>query len=307
MSQSLRKMCCDMASTLYGLVISAVNWVGSTAANETTGGIMGILQTYLKEGVRTGMLGLQSFGYAICTMFFLIQLLELAMSEQFTLEYFIKYFSKLVVGYIAVFYAPEIYDKLVDLGNALADIVKDITLLSEYDGPTVDIQEALYNTFDQTTQTAGAGAAVLLLVFSILMIVPMLLAALCEFVIVYIILATRLFEMAIRGLFLPVAMALLSDDGWKGSGGRYLKKFLAICAQGSVLVLIGKLSTMAQTYATIAQAQGLGQASPATTTGEALLIILDSVKILCVAVAIAAAAISIMFKSINVVNDVFGA
>ena len=308
LSQSLRELCITGASNIYGLVLNAVNWVGVSAAKETQGGgAIGIIQGYLTTGVRDGMKSLQSFGYSICTMFFLIQLIELAMSEQFTLEYFIKYFSKLVVGYIAVYFAPEIFEKLINLGNALADAVGKINILGNYGEDNVDIQAELYNTFDNVTRNSGVGVAVILLMFSILMVFPLLIAALCEYVVVYIILATRIFEMAIRGLFLPVALALLSDDGWKGSGGRYLKKFLAICVQGSVLVLIGKISTAAQTYATIAQAEGIGTATESSTLGETFLIVLNSAKILCVAIAIAAAAISIMFKSINVVNDVFGA
>ena len=42
-------------------------------------------------------------------------------------------------------------------------------------------------------------------------------------------------------MFFPIAMGLMSDDGWRGAGGRYLKKFLAVCCQSAVLVVIGGL------------------------------------------------------------------
>ena len=101
-------------------------------------------------------------------------------------------------------------------------------------------------------------------------------------------------------MFFPIAMGLMSDDGWRGAGGRYLKKFLAVCCQSAVLVVIGGLCaylmrTLAQTV--ISNIQNTG--------GEVNLTLLVGNFSLMLGVGVAM--ISAMMKSIGIVNDMFGA
>lgn len=39
----------------------------------------------------------------------------------------------------------------------------------------------------------------------------------------YFILFSRLIEMAVRAAFMPIAVGLVTDGGWSGSAGRYIK------------------------------------------------------------------------------------
>ena len=55
------------------------------------------------------------------------------------------------------------------------------------------------------------------------------------------------FEIAIRKCFMPIAVAnLFADEGFRGSGARYIKKYFATCLRIALLILISQMAQIAQ-------------------------------------------------------------
>ena len=55
------------------------------------------------------------------------------------------------------------------------------------------------------------------------------------------------FEIAIRKCFMPIAVAnLFADEGFRGSGARYIKKYFATCLRISLLILISQMAQIVQ-------------------------------------------------------------
>ena len=109
---------------------------------------------------------------------------------------------------------------------------------------------------------------------------------------------------------MPIACALLSDDGWRGAGGRYIRKFIGICAQGAVMVVIGQLTggimgaICSSMKSSMRAKVDTAIANAGTKPGFGLVI--DIVESTVAIVGIGVACVSLMFKSIGIVNDVFG-
>lgn len=137
---------------------------------------------------------------------------------------------------------------------------------------------------------------------SFISILPCVVASLAIKVLVYVIAFTRLIELCARGCFIPIAAGLVSDDGWRGAGGRYFRKFLAICSQSAILVVIGKIASYALGTIGNSILTNLPSLVTAGTMG-----ILNIGGQLAIMIGIGIAMVSVMFKSIGIVNDAFGA
>lgn len=114
---------------------------------------------------------------------------------------------------------------------------------------------------------------------------------------------SRVVELYIRGSLLPIAAGVMADDGWRGAGGRYFKKVLALASQKLVLslscVMTGAITTQ-YLMTSLTKASNYAGNTTVDFMGE-------SFNVLLTAVVIALAGVSFMFKSLQVVNDLWGA
>lgn len=305
---TLGQAICGFCAEKYSSTFETLAEVGTSIAeiSHTNDGINATIWGTLKNVVETTIDGLMPFGYALCVLFFMISLIELAMSERMTLEFFVKYLSKLVIGVCAVYYSQYIYEHVFGLGNALTTLMGNLFTISS-SGQTIAEQmeslgidaQSLTEQFQSIMGDDGANGWIGLLMSTVSMIIPLNLAALVLKIVAYVVGFTRILEMSIRACFLPVACALISDDGWRGAGGRYIRKFIAICAQGGVLVCIGNITTKlmigvtAESFNTLAY----GSFDEVLKTFTQTIVVIFGFGI---------ASISLMFKSIGIVNDVFG-
>lgn len=251
-----------------------------------------------------------SIGYALCLLFFIISLVELANSERFTLETFVKFFAKLVISVFLVSISPTLGKNVHDLGDAIGQIMQnDLSKEDKEKGTeytyyisthTIDVENGkekyiatVYKFNDSYTATyiddqgnkksqsftaqnlpeyhkysgnTKLQAAVVQgyiyqweatgedslgwnhpikavggLVDGVTDAVGVGLVSAGMYLItmsLYIVGFSRLIEIVIRQTLLPIPLALMADDGWKGTGGRYLKKFLALVIQGGLIILI---------------------------------------------------------------------
>ena len=279
-------------------VMDALGYNGGNSASAISAG----LKTYALNFQEP----LQAVGAAIAMAFFLIQLLELTTQERFTIEFFIKFFGKLVISIALILACKTITEQLWNFGEAFTSLInKNYTTITA-NTTLGNSSEALKDKLNDNSQEGNSDkqqfidAAVneykdvntisLILEFGVVGLV-LYLMSLILIIVVYIVSFTRVLEMSVRAVFMPIAFALLSDDGWRGAGGRYIKKFIAICAQGAVLILIGEVSS----FAILTSMTTVG-----SNNGNFLMsIVID--------LGIAYAGISMMFRSIGIINDVFGA
>jgi predicted deacetylase len=101
-------------------------------------------------------------------------------------------------------------------------------------------------------------------------------------------------------MFMPIAFALISDDGWRGAGGRYIRKFIAVCAQIAVLIVVAKITAGVMSLSTEEVLSAIQEAADYNSLTEAMS------KQMTICVGVGFASTQAMFKSISIISDAFG-
>ena len=248
---------------------------------------------YIKKVAINICTALKSLGFALALLFFLTSIIEFAKEERLNLETFIKHFSKffIAVGFVA--FSDRILNAVWGLGKEIGDFLSGV--VPSVSTGNVDMVRAFAMALTESDVTAGKKLDIWTALGNLVSVGGMALIfniiGLAMMGIMYFIAFSRLIEMGTRGAFLPVAFGLLADDGWRGAGGRYLKKFLAVCAQVGILIVISDLGS--NIVGSVGNNIATGGMHP-----------FQSMAMLC---GTTFALVSAMFKSIGWMNDVFGA
>ena len=238
----------------------------------------------------------QAVGYAIAVTFFIFALANMLTGDRLTVEQFIKFFAKLGVGIFIVSVSDELFRACLDFGDGISTLFS-----ASFPSASITVPDDLSNQINEVVGK-GLGNFIKAIIMSFISILPCVVASLAIKVLVYVIAFTRLIELCARGCFIPIAAGLVSDDGWRGAGGRYFRKFLAICSQSAILVVIGKIASYALGTIGNSILTNLPSLVTAGTMG-----ILNIGGQLAIMIGIGIAMVSVMFKSIGIVNDAFGA
>ena len=263
-----------------------------SSSDSTASTISEIVMTFAEEA----LLSFRGVGLAIAILFFLMAMLDIVTTDRFTLEYFIRFFGKLAISIALIEYAQPIVSACIDFGDGFLNLAFS-RISIEGDG-LESIMENLYMSFIDNSSGFDGFMQLLSIVFTgVLSGLVAMIAAMIITVVVYIVSFTRLLEMCVRAIFMPVAFGLLADDGWRGAGGRYIRKFIAVCSQGAVLLAIGYGYNAALTaLATVI----------ANTGTDNIFTQNPLMGVLCF-LGLGFATVSLLFKSIGIVNDIFGA
>lgn len=302
---------------------NAYDWVANaTWMTELSGNLQNLCMTKL-------MPAFSGVGIAIAVTYFLISIISLVTEDRLTPEFLAKFFAKLAISVAVIMWSDTILKAIIEFGDAMgrmfsnwttADFLNTSTTLNtEFDlfanafidevcadyGFTCTGTFSKHNLVWKETSNAigiiGAiGAALTLLLNSVLLTLLSYLVLPIVSAIIYFIEISRLIELYIRGSLLPIAAGVMADDGWRGTGGRYIKKILALATQKIVLSLTCTMtSAMAVNYL-------LSQLKTAAGDG-AVAFIAASFSMMITAIVICFAGIAFMFKSLQVVNDLWGA
>lgn len=309
----LYEIMCEVTASLYTAPIDLLKSIGTIAAETTSstsnGTLISQISDQLKSATSAFIPTLQSLGFALVICFFIIQLIELTMSERLTLELFMKSFAKVGVGIGLVFAAPNIYTLLIEFADAftsdIAGVNYSITATNKLDQLAIDsiIKDIMTNYCANTASSIW----IALLAVGVLCAIIVSLVAAILIVIVYVINITRIIELNIRGCLLPIGFALLADDGWRGAGGRYIRKFLAVAAQGAALALVGKITSGILDLASNEMFTSLTELSNLGTLDGLGILVSTLLGGFAVMLAAGVASIGAMFKSQQIINDAFGA
>ena len=270
----------------YKEIFGNVMGLGSIVRDSLIGGTTGTVTDIVVEKGKEIMMQMQGIGMAIAVLFFLISLVELTTQDRMNIEVFVKFFAKLAIAFGVILYLDKIVAGVYEFGSALTGVI-------EYAGAKIDMNNEIENAIraEDASAAMGLGNVIVDLLKTIISMFPMLILSSLLILLCYIISFSRIIELGVRTMFLPIAVALISDDGWRGAGGRYIRKFVALVCQAAVLVGIAVITDLALKAAATASIGKLGGMSQCVA-------IMVGCSIACVAM---------MFKSIGIVNDIFGA
>lgn len=248
---------------------------------------------------------MKTIGFALCLFFFIMTLVDLFTSERLSFEIFWKHFLKLILGVFMVGNAEKVKEFVIKFGNAfMSDVNTGLIGLSNFK-PDDFKNPFTHSENDIFLQAITEFAATKPLGWMMLLGIAFLVGIFCLIIGLIIngsailIAFSRFLELYLRCTFLPVALALMTDDGWRGAGGRYIKKIIAVSVQGVALIIIGSLIGSA-----------VGSIFTSLTTIEASLEIGDMLDMclstIVVTLGFGLAGLSLMFKSMGIVNDIFG-
>ena len=298
MEDKIAKFTAGLWEACYNLIDGLCGSLGMLFDNSGNYGVMSTANAMIQKIIIDGTTAMQGIGTALALLFFLIALLELTTSERLTLEFFVKFFGKLVIAIALILATPKLVAGIGNFASAFTQEIATIQILDDPDVGTADVTEYF--------KTLASSIGWIVMIFEcVILLLLFLIVFLVLYVVTYVIALTRLVEMGVRGVFLPIAFALISDDGWRGAGGRYIKKYVAIVCQSAVLIMISRIMT-ALVHATARQSF---QNMTHNTDGilESFTDMGTPFGLLIFSLGICIAGVSVMFKSIGIVNDVFGA
>lgn len=166
-------------------------------------------------------------------IYFLIALMDKFSSENFTWEQMVRQMCMFLLGFFLIDRGFELLNLLFELGvdfvNTVNDWIQgDMGNTSLSDEIIKQYKEAKFSSFKIVNEVLKFGYLILPWALSWVL-------GLCVKIICY----TRLIEIYIRAAFAPIAFSDFFHNGFQGSGWRFLKSFLAVCLQGAVILCIG--------------------------------------------------------------------
>lgn len=248
-------------------------------------------------------------GFSVCALFFLMSLMDLSMSDRFSIETFAKHFINLAIGCFGVINAFYFTRFGWGLSEWISDLLGGQTELAPYVCQVcIDTGKAtncgkISHLFEGKIDLTGSGLTMIFLALIFLAIgLLALIANIIAIIAIYIAGFSRLIEMGLRACFMPIGLAFMTDDGWKGAGGRYLKKFCALCCQGPAYLLLGKIHS--NLIANVLS--GLLQNVAGSTIGGTFAAVGNLLSVIGILLAGTFALVAMIFKAGGIVNDVFG-
>lgn len=242
---------------------------------------------------------MKTIGFALCLFFFIMTLIDLLTSERLSFEIFWKHFLKLILGAFMVDNAEKVKEFVIEFGNAfMTDVNTGLSSNNNIVNPFTETDGTFLQALVEFAETMPLGWMMLLGIAFLVGIFCLLIGLIINGAAI-LIAFSRFLELYLRCTFLPVALALMTDDGWRGAGGRYIKKIIAVSVQGVALIIIGSLvgSAVGSIFSSLATVEAK------LTIGSLLNMCLSTIV---VSLGFGLAGLSLMFKSIGIVNDVFG-
>ena len=174
-------------------------------------------------------------GEALIVLFFLIELIDKTTKDNFSVEHFFKLMLKVVIAKFLIENGWDILTGCINVGSNLAGAItsdpKGLTSKSKVlDQYAKDIQE---------TNTIGNLGMI------IQWFLPWVFAWISKMICI-VICWGRMIELGVRAVTAPISMADIFQDGTHSGGFRYLRKFLGVCLQAAVIMIVIQVSGIIQ-------------------------------------------------------------
>lgn len=322
----------DSIETISNLYQALVDNAGAIFANTGGSGAAGTFTTICQKisGVSTVWSGtFASLGMVMAFVAWVIAVVDLTIQDRLSPETFVKSFAKLGLGIGLCGATSAIIIGINEFADGFTSDVANLSIsqaqytaahgghtninsasdYQQYMGEG-DSTSGLFSSMskqDLIDSMTGDGKGGLvdglsIYIQAIFFWIPAVLGVMALTVVMYLIAFSRIMEKAVRETFLGISFGLLADDGWRGPGARYIKKYVAIVCQGGVLTLLCKIYGLAITTAFNAMAEALANAGGDINAISSALTESQMVVWGC-----GFATLGLMFKSIGILNDLFGA
>lgn len=208
-------------------------------------------------------------GKLLVFLYCLLEIMEKAMSDFSSPEFFVKCLIKLLVGFMLIDYGYQIIGFIMNLASTVFDKIG-----GQISNNPAAIENCIYyevqgsGFFDALGTMAG-----LFFPYLILQLAKIMVSIICW---------VRVLDIMVRVMFAPIGMADIVSNGLSSSGYRYLKKLGASALQGAVILAIVK-------------AYGLITSLIANSVGGYITMII-----------LALVVVSLMLKSSSIANEVVG-
>lgn len=163
-------------------------------------------------------------GVIVC-MYFLMNLIDKATTDNFSSDQFIKMLLKLAFSIIIIENITDWSVRIMDFGiaftNGIASSISGISDLS-----TLDMQNIVEN---MGFWSKLGGMAILLIPWAISLLVRLG---------IYFLVYGRAIEIGVRAIFSPIGCSDLMNGGVNSNGFKYIKKMLAVSIQGGVMLIV---------------------------------------------------------------------
>lgn len=174
-------------------------------------------------------------GEALIVLFFLIELIDKTTKDNFSVEHFFKLMLKVVIAKFLIENGWDILTGCINVGSNLAGAItsdpKGLTSKSKVlDQYAKEIQE---------TNTIGNLGMI------IQWFLPWVFAWISKMICI-VICWGRMIELSVRAVTAPISMADIFQDGTHSGGFRYLRKFLGVCLQAAVIMIVIQVSGIIQ-------------------------------------------------------------
>lgn len=347
-------------------IVDELNNFGDTALHTVQGGAtdagdMGFLPA-IEDSLRSFVVGdgsgsagimgyMCALGIAIAVIFFLISVLQLVTEDKFTPEFLVKFAAKFIIALCVILWSRDILTYMIDFGDAFATDVanraKGLLEVAETGTFSADALEKLIKNHwiyhyknvgwdgcpGVGTKSDAKGIALWGIwesfqywmegnMLGIFKFVSFLLNAIVMFIVV-----TRVMELYVRGAFLPVAAGLMSDDGWRGAGGRYFRKLMSLATQNAAIMIVANvasvmISSALESIFTSSIISKLGIVDCAARHGKTLAEIancpsclgripapidLPVLKPMIICIVLCVAGLAMIFKTASLMDDIWGA
>lgn len=172
-------------------------------------------------------------GEALIVLFFLIELIDKTTKDNFSVEHFFKLMLKVVIAKFLIENGWDILTSCINIGSNLATAITSdpkglsSTVLNDY---AKDIQD------ENTIGNLG---------MIIQWFLPWVFAWISKLICI-VICWGRVIELGVRAVTAPISMADIFQDGTHSGGFRYLRKFLAVCLQAAVIMVIIQVAGIIQ-------------------------------------------------------------
>ena len=176
---------------------------------------------------------IEPIGYAVTGLYFVIALIEMAVSfDEMTWEKMLQPMVRTVVCIIIIRHGMQFFVQLVNLGSGFLDTLKGSMSSSGID----DSVKNLSKMISEDSKTAGVAWATAFL-FMIRLAFPWFISWILRAGII-VVAYSIVFEIFIRVLFAPVAVGDIAAHGIDGPGFRYLKALVAAGLRSALMMAV---------------------------------------------------------------------
>ncbi len=180
----------------------------------------------------------KTMGVGISSIFLFIAILELLSKDQLTTESLVKKMAFWVISIAFILNADTLSHMLCVLIDSFSRYIESSLIASAtaINGDVAGLEKNIVIGLCADGATIGNAVNIWMLAGTLTVISAISGGILNVSILFFAI--SRGLELTLRTILMPIPLAFITQDGWQGAGGRYIRKYLAVLSQGVCVILI---------------------------------------------------------------------